>query len=167
MVFELPPYWDVAVDGVQVILCLLILLFLFGLRRRKKQAASNTDSTQSPPAFNDQVFIQSLKQQVDQSLANIAQAVAVEQRNLDKWIATVVNPGNLPTDSTLYQPRLQRMDDREPPAIAKDISSIDEVHEQIQNLADQGMSAQQISEKLKAPLGEVELVLSLGEKAGK
>ena len=34
-------------------------------------------------------------------------------------------------------------------------------HEQIQKLADSGMSAKQISEKLKTSLGEVQLILSL------
>lgn len=46
-------------------------------------------------------------------------------------------------------------------AITGTASDSDPLHEQIQKLADKGMSVRQISEELKTPLGEVELVLSL------
>ena len=45
--------------------------------------------------------------------------------------------------------------------LASHASDGDPLHEQIQKLADKGMSIRQISEELKTPLGEVELVLSL------
>ena len=34
MVFQMPQYWDVAIDGIQIVLCLLILVCL--IRNRKK-----------------------------------------------------------------------------------------------------------------------------------
>ena len=36
MVFQVQQYWDMAVDGIQIILCLLILLFLVRSRRQRK-----------------------------------------------------------------------------------------------------------------------------------
>jgi hypothetical protein len=166
MGFELPPFWDVVVDGIQIVLCLLILLFLFRIRKKKQQSVPARNRLESEQSFNEQVFIQALKQRVDQALASIAEKIAVEQRNLDEWLSTI-NYRNLPMGLLHNQSGLQRsVDDRISP-IAGTASSIDQVHEQIQNLAGKGMTAQQISEKLKTPLGEVELVLSLGSSVGK
>jgi hypothetical protein len=166
MVFEVPPYWDAAIDGVQIVLCLLILVFLFRFRSKKKQNRSEGSSHGSGPSFNEQVLTQSLKQRVDQSLLKIAEAIAVEQRNLDKWLASL-DLRHLQAGYPQYTSQLQRSAGGEIQTIASDVSGIDLVHAQIQNLADQGMTAQQISEKLKSPLSEVELVLSLGDKVGK
>ncbi len=166
MVFELPHYWDVAVDGIQVVLCLLILAFLFRNRRKKEQNASARNRHKSGSSFTEQIVIQSLKQRIDQSLANIAETIALEQRNLDKWLASL-DWGSLPAGYPPYLSKLRQTVDGGTPTISNDLSSIDQVHAQIQSLADQGMTTRQISEKLKAPLGEVELVLSLGSNAGK
>ena len=166
MGFEVPPYWDVVVDGIQIVLCLLILVLLFRIRKKKQPTIPARNRLDSAQSFNKQVFVQTLKQRVDQSLANIAEAVDIEQRNLDEWLSTVKHP-NLPIGLLQNQSRLQRSDDDQVSAIASNVSSIDQVHEEIQHLAGQGMTAQQISEKLKTPLGEVELVLSLGNNVGK
>ncbi|MDJ0818285.1 MAG: hypothetical protein QNJ58_18890 [Desulfobacterales bacterium] len=166
MVFDVPHYWDIAIDGIQVVLCLLILAFVFRNRKNKESNASARNRPRSGSGFNEEVFIQSLKQRIDQSLANIAKAIALEQGNLDKWLSSL-DRGSLPAGYPPHVSQLRRTGDGETPTITSEVSSIDQVHEQIQSLADQGMSAQQISEKLKAPLGEVELVLSLGTNAGK
>ncbi len=166
MGFEVPSYWDVVVDGVQIVLCLLILLLLFRIRQKKQPTIPAKNRLDSAQSFNKQVFVQTLKQRVDQALANIAEAVDVEQRHLEEWLSTVKHP-NLPIGLLQNQSHSQRSDDDRISAITSNVSSIDQVHEEIQNLAGQGMTAQQISEKLKTPLGEVELVLSLGNNVGK
>ena len=166
MVFDVPHYWDVAIDGIQVVLCFLILAFVVRNRKNKEPNTTARSRHKSGSGFNQEVVIQSLKQRMDQSLANIAKAIALEQGNLDKWLSSL-DRGSLPAGYPPHLSRLRRTVDGETSTITSDVSSIDQVHEQIQSLADQGLTARQISEKLKAPLGEVELVLSLGTNAGK
>jgi hypothetical protein len=165
MVFQMPQYWDVAIDGVQIILCLLILLFLIRSRRKNRQSALKKTIRESGQSFNVQIFSQTLKQQVDQAFANIADTIAVEQRNLDK-VLPIGGHGNEASGISQYQSRLHRPTGQEIFPIASDASGSDPLHEQIQNLAVKGMSARQISEELKTPLGEVELVLSLRTSVG-
>ena len=84
MIFQMPLYWDAAIDGIQIILCLLILVFLIQSRRKNRRAALEEAIRGSGQSFNMQILTQTLKQQIDQAFANIADTIAVEQRNLEK-----------------------------------------------------------------------------------
>jgi hypothetical protein len=160
MVFNVSQYWDVAIDGLQIVLCLLILVLIIRGRRKKRQSLPGAGFRGSGQNFNFQIHIQTLKHQIDQAFTNITDTIATEQGNLDNALA---NGGhvNEPLGIYQYQSQVHR------PA-AKDISTIatgetgsDQLYEQIEKLARKGMSPRQISEDLKTPLGEVELVLSL------
>ena len=160
MVFQLPQYWDAAIDGIQIVLCFLILVFLIRSRKRNRKSAQDQAIGGSGQSFGVQIFSQTLKQEVDQAFANVAETIAAEQRKLDQ-ILLIGDSGRhrygaAPNPATL------------PPSVTAQISPIgapasdsDPLHERIQKLADKGMSVRQISEELKTPQGEVELVLSL------
>ena len=162
MVFQMPQYWDVAIDGIQIVLCVLILLFLIRVRRKKRPVALEAAIRESGQGFKVQVFIQTLKQQVDQAFANIADTIAVEQRNLYQVLSVSSHGQEI---SELHSP-LHGAAGREMTPLAGEAPGSDPLHEQIQQLAVKGMSARQISETLKTPLGEVELVLSLRSSLG-
>ncbi|CAB1059696.1 hypothetical protein D1BOALGB6SA_4458 [Olavius sp. associated proteobacterium Delta 1] len=165
MVFQMPQYWDVTIDGTQIILCLLILLFLIRSRKKSRDSAQDKAIRDSGQSFNVQIFSQTLKQQVDQAFANIAETIAVEQRNLDK-VLPINDHGSQAYGISQYPSGLHRPVAQEIAPIASDASGSGQLHEQIQKLALKGMSARQISEELETPLGEVELVLSLHTSAG-
>jgi len=165
MVFQMPQFWDVAIDGIQIILCLLILLFLIRSRRKNRKSALEKAIRDSGQSFNVQMFCQTLKQQVDQAFANISDTIAVEQRNLDE-VLPISSYGKESYGILQSQSRLHRPAGQEISPLASDATGSDQLHEQIQNLADKGISARQISEDLKTPLGEVELVLSLRTSIG-
>ena len=165
MVFQMPQYWDVAIDGIQIILCLLILLFLIRSRKKSRESTLDKAIRESGQSFNVQIFTQTLKQQVDQALANIAEAIAVEQRNLDQ-VLPVNGHGSQAYGISQYPSGLHRPVAQDIAPIVSDGSGSDQLHEQIQKLALKGLTARQISEELKTPLGEVELVLSLGTDVG-
>jgi hypothetical protein len=165
MVFQIPQNWDIAIDGIQIILCLLILLLVIRSRRKHRQSALGDAIRGSGQNFNAQIITQVLKQQVDQALANIVDAIAVEQRNLDK-VLTLSATGNETYGGALYKSHLHLPADPIAPAIESDTPGSDQLHEQIQKLAVNGKSAREISEELKTPLGEVELVLSLRATLG-
>ena len=165
MVFQIPQNWDVAIDGTQIILCILILLLIISSRRKHRKSALRDSIRESGQNFNAQIITQALKQQVDQALANIVETIAVEQRNLDK-VLTVSATGNETYGGALYKAHVHLPTDPENSAIESEASGSDQLHEQIQKLAVKGKSAREISEELKTPLGEVELVLSLHATMG-
>ena len=165
MVFQMPQYWGVAIDGIQIVLCLLILVLLLRNRKQNRKFAQDKVIGESGQSFNVHVFVQTLKQQVDQTFANIAETIAVEQRKLDKLLP-INDSDSRRHDIAQYQTGLHRSVNPEISPVDGDASGSDLLHEQIQKLALKGMSARQISEELKTPLGEVELVLSLRTSMG-
>ncbi len=162
MVFQIPQYWDVAIDGIQIILCFFILVVLLRYRKRNREIAPDKANRESGPSFNVQLSIESLKQKVDQAFANVAATVDAEQRKLDK-VLSIGGSDRRGYDMAQYQTGLHRQVHQEILPLSGDASENDPLHEQIHKLAVKGMSSRQISEELKTPLGEVELVLSLRE----
>lgn len=160
MVFELPQYWDAAIDGIQIVLCFLILVFLIRSRKKYRPSAPDHAIGESGQRFNIQIFNQALKQQVDQAFANVADAIAAEQRKLDQFLQ-IGDSANYRYDVAPYPANLNPPFKPETSPIAGNVADGDPLHEQIQKLADKGLSVRQISEELKTPRGEVELVLSL------
>jgi hypothetical protein len=160
MVFQVPHFWDRAVDGIQIILCLLILLFLIRNRRKQKSSALEDAFRESGKSFNVQVLSQTIKQQIDQAFDNIADSMAAERRKLERLLSfsrqgrESFHIFDSPSPSHLSN-------SHEISSVSDGMSQIDELHQQIQKLAAKGMNARQISEELKTPLGEVELILSL------
>ena len=160
MLSQIPHYWDVAIDGIQIMLCLLILVRLIKNRSNNRKSALQEPLPDSGQGFNIQIFTQTVKQQVDQAFVNIANTIAAEQRNMDRVLPNSGHGG--PTHAISnhqtfrYPPDSQRIS-----SLTGDAIGSEQLHEQIQKMAVKGMSVRQISEELKTPLGEVELVLSL------
>jgi hypothetical protein len=140
-------------------------LLVIRSRRKHRQSTLRDAIRESGQNFNAQIITQALKQQVDQALANIVETIAVEQRNLDK-VLTVSATGNETYGGALYKAHVHLPTDPANSAIESEASGSDQLHEQIQKLAVKGKSAREISEELKTPLGEVELVLSLHATMG-
>jgi len=161
MVFQMPQYWDVAIDGIQIMLCFLILVFIIRSRKKNRKSAPDKVIRDSGQSFNEQIFTQTLRQQVDQAFANIAETIAVEQGKLDRLLP-ISEPGRQAYGILQCQSDLISPVESGTSQTAAEATGSDPLHEQIQKLALKGMSARQISEDLKTPLGEVELVLSIG-----
>ena len=160
MVFELSQYWDAAIDGIQIVLCFFILLFLIRNRKQNRKPGPDNAIREAGQRFNAQLVNQTLKQQVDQAFANIAATIAAEQSKLEQ-VLPLGDSGTTIYDFTPYPSELDPSVNPEISPIAGNEPDSDPLHEQIQKLADKGMTVRQISDELKTPLGEVELVLSL------
>ena len=160
MVIEIMKHWEIAVDGIQIFLCFLILFFLILNHRRRMKPDRMNPKIETAQDFNLQVFSQSINQQVELAFANILEVSANERRNLDKVLQ--FNPfkyANHSSPEIRPQSRPSHPDDSL--QRGKETAGQGEHRTRIQKLATRGRSAKQISEELKMPLGEVELILSL------
>ena len=160
MVFDLVKYWEVAVDGIQIVLCLLILFFLIRNRRRKIAPEWVAAKTESGQSFNLQVLSQTINQQVELAFSNILESIAVERRNLGNVLQLnqFNHAGRISTENQ-RSPVLSKNSEVLPKS--KEPADKEEHRTRIQMLAARGISAKQIAEELKTPMGEVELILSL------
>ncbi len=165
MVFQVPPYWGAVSDGIQIILGLLILIVLIRNRRKLKQSLLEKAPRESRQNFNVQVFSQTIKQQIDQAFANITQTITVEQVNLGRVLSANRPHRITPTAADFYDPP-SLAEPVEMSWISAENAGCNDPHEQTLKLAGDGLSARQISDKLKIPIAEVELILSLKENDG-
>ena len=163
MVFQVPQFWAIASDGLQIILYLLILCFYIKNRVIHKKYAVNRTTNGGRQSFNAHVFNITVQQQVNQAFTNIVEAIAAERNSLksvlglnalsseDKHISKMQSNSQLPKSCDNHR----ISDDR-----------IDRAgrHDKVRKLLAKGLSARKISEGLKIPLGEVELILSLQRK---
>lgn len=153
-------FWEVAGDCVQIILCLLILLFFIRNRKKQKQQLPRQTIKNVEKSFNEQVFTQTVQQQIEQAFANIMEGLAAERDNLKRLLgddhSNRANEGVSRMGSLCGKPH-NPLNRRIP---AKTADS-DQRLEKILKFSLKGMSARKISDELKVPLSEVELVLSL------
>ncbi len=164
MVFQVPQFWDIVSDGFQIILCMLILCFYIKNRSiYKKFAVKKLINGAAGQSFNTHVFNTTIQQLVNQAFTNIIETIAAERTGLESVLEQ--NPlGGEDNDISKVQSnsKLQNSHDNHP--ISDDRSEIAGRHDRVKRLSDKGTNARRISEKLKIPLAEVELILSLQKK---
>ena len=164
MGMEMMKHWEVAVDGIQILLCLLILFFLVRNHRHKMKPDMMNSKRGSDQDFNLQVFYQAIHQQVEMAFTNIQDVVADERRNLDKVLQ--LQPFNSADHRTAENgPQVFPAHRGGSFQHVKETKGSGERQIRIQKLASRGMNTKKISEELKMPLGEVELILSLQKNA--
>jgi len=160
MVLEMLEHYKAIVDGLQIFLCILILFFLARNHRRRMKPELMPPKSESDQDFNLQVFSQTINQQVELAFTNILKVAADERRDLVKVLQLQqfreADHGFAEIRSTSF-----RSGPGNPAPSVQEIAGQGERHTHVQKLSTQGMNAKQISEELKTPLGEIELMLSL------
>ena len=163
MVFQVPPIWDIASNGVQVLLFLLIFGFYIKNRAIHKKYAVNRTKHDSGQSFNAHVFNLTVQQQVNQIFTNILETIAAERNGLESVLK--LNPKSSQEDNVSKVQSVPRMPHRpDNHRITDDRIGRAGRHEKIRKFAAKGLSTRKISEGLKIPMSEVELVLSLQKK---
>jgi len=160
MVFQVPQFWDIASDGFQILLCLLILGFFIKNRTIHNKYAVNKSKNGAGQSFNSHVFNITIQQQVNQAFSNIIGTIAAERNGLE----SVLGPSSLSrkdeniskrqSNSQLsHSPDTHRASDDRTVSVGR--------HDRVRKFSAKGLNARKISEELKIPISEVELVLSL------
>jgi len=160
MVFEMLKNWEVAIDGIQICLCLLIILLLLRKGVRGKQMTLQASTKENAVNFDGEIYTEVIKQQAAQAFDHISETIAAERSNLERVLQISQLRAKPISESKFqnYYPALNlseispRLDDQMEPLHYRD---------QIQKLALKGMSLRKISEKLEIPMGEVELIMNL------
>jgi hypothetical protein len=163
MVMEMMKNWEVAVDGIQIFLCLLIIFFLIRNHRHRLKPDSTNPQQVSGQDFNLQVFSQTIRQQIEMAFAHIQNVVANECHNLEKvlQLQQVKHLSPRPSDISVASPSTDSGGAFEKLNESADQSKL---QTRIRKMTGRGMSPKQIADELKTPLGEIELILSLQKR---
>ena len=162
MAFQLPEIWEVAGDGFQILLCLLVLGFFFKNRAIQRKYAGINIKSSTGQAFNTQIFNISVEQQINQAFTNIIKTIAKERNGLERTLGLI--PLNHEDDHVSMVPA----NSQPPKRYGNHLVSNDRMaragrHDKVRKLAAKGLNIKKISKVLKIPISEVELILSLQE----
>lgn len=160
MIFELVNNWEVAIDGIQICLCLLIILLLIRKGVKRNQMASQARTKD----FDTEIYSEVIKQQASQAFEHISETIAGERRNLERVLQISQLRGK-PINEFNFQDQLASLNLNEISPRRDDQMEPLPYRDQIQRLAIKGMSVRKISEKLEIPMGEVELIVNLDSGA--
>ena len=149
--------WEIALCGTQVCLCGLILLFLVRNRNRYKQVFRKAPTDENTWNFNAEFIVEAVRQQTEMAFNHILDAINNERQTLEAYFELRQIQGMPAPFKSISTDRNNKVC---APG-ATELDAADTIHNEIENLADQGMNLKDISEKLHVPPGEVDLVLKL------
>lgn len=165
MLLNLVDDWQMILDGFQISLCFLIVVFLLSNRRKSKLIDKKLRMRAFAGEFNSEVMLQSIKQQADQIFDSVLHGINRERQNMERLfesprLAGQLKPASLNPAHNDY--RKQQGEARF--TMGPQASKTDE-YQMIADLAARGMSAADISAQLRVPMAEVELLLKINQKS--
>ncbi len=157
MALHIPNFWEIALDAAQICLAVLILLFLILNRIRFKQLILKSPSNEHSQNFNTEFVVEAVRQQTELAFKHIIETIDKERQTLDAYFNLrdmQIAPGLLTSLPAGPPDPVSSAASAEPQAASA-------IYLEIENLAAQGLSLADISERLNVPQGEVDLVLKL------
>ena len=142
---------DGVCDGIQVLLCLVVLGCL-ACNRLTSVRESQARTTGLP--FADEVGLQGLRQQTEEALTAIQRAVEAERRRLERWM-TGTDAGLEPVAADAEPADLIpfRLGEGAPGAADR--------YDALPRLAAGGLTTRELATRTRLPAGEIELALKL------
>jgi hypothetical protein len=149
--------WEIVLDVTQICLGGFILLFLIRNRIKYKQLFPKAPTGENSQKSNTEFIVQAIRQQSDLAFAHILETIDKERQTLDAYFEL----RETQIASKMLVPAPGRVVAQIPGTEGADLTAADTIYSEIENLAGQGVSLENISEDLNVPKGEVELVLKL------
>jgi len=148
--------WEIVLDGIQICLGGLILLFLIRNKIKYKQLILKAPAGEKSQNFNTEFIIQAIRQQSELAFSHILETIDKERQTLGTYfeLRETITPNMLQTAPGPLFDQACNAETVEP-------NAADTIYSEIKTLSGYGMSLEDISVKLNVPRGEVELVLKL------
>jgi hypothetical protein len=152
--------WDRLSDGIELLLCAVILVCLVHNKLKYRRLLPDTALQGKPPVFSQEVLLQTLRQQTEQALASIRAAVEVEQNKLQQLLGATDAPRPIEERAAAEiaaenEPfRLGDGDSAAPGLVRSRLAGLPA-------LAARGLTTRQMAAQSQLPAGEIELALKL------
>jgi hypothetical protein len=161
MTIHLLPFWDIMVDALQIILCGIILIFLIRNKIKYKQLLLKTTSSDKSASFENEILVQSLRQQTAQTFDAILEYIDQQRHGLQSYVENEAHHRySSPAGSQTNAP--QKINEKINEEFGTDTNSAD--HGSILQLSESGLTPKQISQRVMASREEVELVLRMNSR---
>jgi len=157
-------HWDRLADGIQVLMCGVILACLVHNKLRRKRLLPEASPGGRSSVFSQEVLLQTLRQQTEQALASIRAAVDAEEAKLQQVLGAADVPRPVAEPAEIETPAEHvpfRLGGGEPNGRGAGPDRYTGLCE----LAEQGLTVRQIAAQTRLPAGEIELALKLQRAA--
>ena len=150
-------FWEIVLDVAQICLCGCIILFLILNRIKFNKLVLSAPSTEPSRPANADFVIETVRQQTELAFNHIVETIDTERRTLN---AVIQQPDQrLRTGLSAAVSMTHQAQHPAENALAGEPGPT--TYTDIENLAGQGLSQTEISERLNVSQGEVDLVLKL------
>jgi len=150
-------YWGVYLDVIVVLACLATIWMLVRHRRQADRKDEGSGSARSPMVVEDPLLQRLLIQQSEKSFAMMLELLKKNPQAF-RDVEAPLHPATAATTHAGHHVAPVTRVAIEPEPLDEADGNADH---RIAELADQGMTSRQISELLKIPSGEIELILKL------
>ena len=149
--------WEIVLDITQICLGGFILLCLIRNKIKYKQLFLRAPTGENSQNFNTEFIIEAIRQQSDLAFSHILETIDKERQTLDTYFE--LRETQIASKMLALAPGgvVAQISGTE----VADLNAADTIYSEIENLAGEGMSLEDISKDLNVPKGEVELVLKL------
>ena len=161
MTIHMLPFWDIMMDALQIVLCGIILIFLIRNKLKYKQLILKTTPSDKFATFENEILVQSLKQQTAQTFDAILDYIDQQRHSLQSYYENE-EINRLSSSARLQNNAPEKIIEKMSDEINTDTNATD--HGNILQLSESGLTPKQISQKVMAPREEVELVLRMNAR---
>ena len=159
MTIQMLPLWELVLDGTQIFLCAITILFLLHNKIKYKRWILTAPPEDNADSFSIEMHVQNLKQQTEQTFDKIIDIINQERVALQTHY-------DLADDKHEIKPSVI-----EPSVRAKTVAQADDNSDagitnfgEILDASKKGLSTREISKRVNMPRGEVELILRLNKQ---
>lgn len=149
---------------VSVCLWGLTMLYFVKTKNKSSDDVLRYAENESGKSFDDEVFDQMLKQRSECSLKRISNIIGTEQRALRaqgrNWVVRSANVRGARSIANVALSTHHHKKNKKP----RNNENEKDKYQEAVRLADSGMTTRKISEKIKIPKGEIELLVKLRRK---
>ena len=155
------PLWELVLDGTQIFLCAITILFLLHTKIKYKRWILTPPSEANADAFSIEMHVQNLKQQTEQTLDKIIDVINQEREALQAHYDLADDKHEIKASALKPSARIKTAAQADHNSDADaGITNFGEILE----LSGKGLSTREISQRVNMPRGEVELILRLNKQ---
>lgn len=164
MDFVRKEFWGILLNVTGSFLWASTIFYFFMRKVKERRKNPKECGIANQKDFNDEIFSQLIKQQADNAFSTISLTIKNERRSLAELIES---SGELnkkarmhPEDKHADVPKKRSLQTDKMKQIAL-LSRGKDRYAEVLRLADRGMTTRKISEKVKIPKGEIDMLVSL------
>lgn len=162
MMYQIPHFWNTAFNGIQFILFLMIFCYFLKNKMIHKKLEDSLSCKNINPKFEAAFVNITFQQSIYRAFTNILDTITAERNGLERILEYHADPRFDGEMKSSFLNTRKSINDAKQSGTDNNVESNIRKSD-IRKFSSKGLNPRKISEALKIPLNEVELILNLDE----